>query len=204
MILHPNEVSSSIGYHTFVGLAIIVIALICIARAGMQKERCHIQCSVEVSHTHLPSDNSSFAPHTQHSSANAPLCRGVGVCILSGLFSAALNFSLAFASNIRDSAIELRSSDFGATSLVWALAVGCGGFAANGGFCFFLLIKNSSLRQFCVARKQQAIVLSFSDDYVQVCLRIFVLLCFFIHAWLFSLTVLAPAPKRATLIRAGW
>jgi L-rhamnose-H+ transport protein len=169
VILHSNEVSSSIGYHTFAGLAIIVIALICIAHAGMQKERCHIQRNAVLNHTQSPSDNSSFAPRIQHSSSNAPLCQGVILCLLSGLFSAALNFSLAFASNIRDSAIELQSSDFGATSLVWALAVGCGGFIANAGFCVFLLIKNSSYRQFCVAQEQQAIILSVSDDYVQVC-----------------------------------
>lgn len=169
VILHSNEVSSSIGYHTFAGLAIIVIALICIAHAGMQKERCHIQRNAVLNDTQSPSDNSSFAPRIQHSSGNPPLFLGVSICLLSGLFSAALNFSLAFASNIRDSAIELQSSDFGATSLVWALAVGCGGFIANAGFCVILLIKNSSLRQFCVAQKQQAIILSYSDDYVQVC-----------------------------------
>jgi L-rhamnose-H+ transport protein len=169
VILHPNEVSSRIGYHTFAGLAIIVIALICIAHAGMQKERCHIQRNAVLNHAQSPSDNSSFAPRVQHSSGNAPLCQGVILCLLSGLFSAALNFSLAFASNIRDSALALQSSDFGATSLVWALAVGCGGFIANAGFCVFLLIKNSSYRQFCVAQKQQAIILNFSDDYVQVC-----------------------------------
>jgi L-rhamnose-H+ transport protein len=157
VILHPNEISSSIGYHTLAGLTIIVIALICIARAGMQKDLSLAQHS----------DNSSSSLHEHRATASASLTRGVFVCVLSGFFSAALNFSLAFAGSIRASAIELNSSDFGATSLVWALAVGCGGFLGNLGFCLFLLIKNSSSRQLCVPLQQQAIILSLSNDYVE-------------------------------------
>jgi L-rhamnose-H+ transport protein len=162
VILHPQEISSSVGYHTFAGLAIIIVALICIARAGMQKDQSFTQVYVR-----SPSDNSRSSPHEHQASASASLTRGVCVCLLSGLFSAALNFSLAFAGSIRASATELQSSDFGATSLVWALAVGCGGFVANAGFCLFLLFKNSSLRKFCVVRRQEAIILSVSDDYLE-------------------------------------
>jgi L-rhamnose-H+ transport protein len=157
LILHPNEISSSIGNHTFAGLAIIAVALMCIAGAGMQKDECLARRC----------DNSTSSLHAQKAASSASLVGGVCLCLLSGLFSAALNFSLAFAGSIRASAYELKSSDFGATSLVWALAVGCGGFAANAGFCLLLLIKNSSCRQFCVARQQQAIILSLSNDYVE-------------------------------------
>ncbi len=159
VILHPDEIHSSIGYHTFAGLAIIVVALVCIAHAGMQKESYRTHSDVVLAGHHTRSEHSQ--------SSAAPRFRGVCVCVLSGLFSAALNFSLAFAGSIRASAIDLQSSDFGATSLVWALAVGCGGFVANAGFCIFLLIKNSSLRQFCVAREQKAVILSLNDEYVR-------------------------------------
>ncbi len=157
MILHPSEISSSIGYHTFAGLAIIVVALICIARAGMQKDECLARRS----------ENSRPSLHEHLAGTSTSLSRGVCVCILSGLFSAALNFALVFAGSIRATAIELKSSDFGATSLVWALAVGCGGFVANAGFCLFLLMKNSSLRHFCVVQQQKAVILSLGSDYVE-------------------------------------
>ena len=168
VILHPDEISSNIGLHTFAGLGIIVVALVLIARAGMQKERYQIERAAALVSVQSRDDDSNPAPHTQ-STAVAPHVRGVAVCFLSGLFSAALNFSLAFAGSIRDSATELNSSDFAATSLIWALAVGCGGFAANAGFCVFLLVKNSSLPRFCVARQQMAVVLSQSQssDYVE-------------------------------------
>lgn len=161
VILHPDEISSSIGVHTFAGLAIIGVALVCIARAGLQKERSQLERVALLVGDHSPGDSSNSATQPR---GLAPHVRGVAVCFLSGLFSAALNFSLAFAGSIRGSATALNSSEFAATSLIWALAVGCGGFSANAGFCLILLVRNSSWRQFCVARHQKAVVLSQSSD----------------------------------------
>ncbi len=77
VMLHPDEISSSVGYHTFAGLAIIVVALICIARAGMQKEICRLKRNVAFVGNQSPSDLSDSASNEVQSSGPAPRFRGI-------------------------------------------------------------------------------------------------------------------------------
>src|SRR5205809_6784058 len=66
---------------------------------------------------------------------------GLLVCILSGIFSAMLNFSFIFGGELRERSALLGASTAASASAIWCLALSAG-FLANAGYCVYLLNKN--------------------------------------------------------------
>lgn len=126
MVLHPEKLDTAKGYLIVVGLAVVLVGIYLCARAGYLKE-------------------ALLASQGPASSSNPPKNFGLGlfVCVLSGILSPMLNFSLAFGESITERAVELGAKPTSAPNAIWALAVGSG-FVVNAGYCLHLLLRNKS------------------------------------------------------------
>jgi L-rhamnose-H+ transport protein len=66
---------------------------------------------------------------------------GLLICILAGIFSPMLNFSLAFGEELPRRALDAGASRDAATNAVWCLCL-TAGVIANAGYCVLLLNRN--------------------------------------------------------------
>lgn len=121
VVLHSNKLFTPQGYLLIAGLAIVVLGIVVCAVAGHRRER-------ELS-----------SQMTQGGGARFWL--GLVICILSGIFSAMLNFSFVFGKSLQLAAHAAGASPAIASNVIWALALSAG-FLANAGYCVYLLQKN--------------------------------------------------------------
>jgi L-rhamnose-H+ transport protein len=75
--------------------------------------------------------------------ARASFGLGLVTCILSGIFSAMLNFSFVFAKELQQLSLSAGASPTMAANVIWALSLSAG-FVANAGYCGYLLATNRS------------------------------------------------------------
>ncbi|MEJ2010252.1 MAG: L-rhamnose/proton symporter RhaT [Acidobacteriota bacterium] len=118
---HPNELFTPQGYTLIVGLAIVVLGIVVCSVAGHRRER-------ELSSQTAQRGGSGF-------------WLGLVICILSGIFSAMLNFSFVFGKDLQQATHAAGASPAMSSNLIWALALSAG-FLANAGYCIYLLRKN--------------------------------------------------------------
>lgn len=121
VVLHPDELFTRQGYFLMGGLAIVVLGIMVCSVAGHRREK-------ELSSQATQRGGSGF-------------WLGLVICILSGIFSAMLNFSFVFGKDLQTAALAMGASQAMSSNLIWALALGAG-FLANAGYCVYLLRKN--------------------------------------------------------------
>jgi L-rhamnose-H+ transport protein len=121
VLLHPHELFTPQGYALIAGLAVVVLGIVVCSVAGHRRDR----------------ELSSLT--TQRGRPGFWL--GLVICILSGIFSAMLNFSSVFGKDLQEGARAGGASPAMSSNMIWALALSAG-FLANAGYCIYLLQKN--------------------------------------------------------------
>src|SRR6266567_1170263 len=127
IILHPDRLLARPGYALMAGTALVILGLTFLAIAGRRRER-ETQASIQ-------------------QSAKSGFAFGMVICVLSGIFSAMLNFSFVFGKELVDRSAAGAGPTMAANP-VWALALSAG-FLANAGYCVYLLNKKHSWAAFC-------------------------------------------------------
>jgi L-rhamnose-H+ transport protein len=121
VILHPDQLGTRQGLALIAGTLVMMVGLVFLAMAGTRRER----------------DQSAGAA----TSERAGFGLGLFICILSGVFSAMLNFAFVFGEEMRQVSLRAGASTAMSGNAVWALAVSAG-FLANAGYCVYLLNRN--------------------------------------------------------------
>ena len=129
LILHPEDVFSPGGRMIVVGVVIVLVGVSLSAWAGRLKER-------------------ALSEHAGAGAAvKAAFVPGLIICLLSGVTSPMLNFSLTFGAGIAEYAQELGATASNANNAIWAPAVTSGAIV-NILFCLWLLRRNRSGNRF--------------------------------------------------------
>jgi L-rhamnose-H+ transport protein len=126
-VLDPTRLLTRQGYMLMAGTALVICGLALLSIAGQRRER---ETSVVAS-----------------GMATSRFGLGLLVCILSGIFSAMLNFSFIFGGELRERSAVLGASTAASASAIWCLALSAG-FLANAGYCVYLLKKNRTWHLF--------------------------------------------------------
>jgi L-rhamnose-H+ transport protein len=121
LVLEPGQLFTHQGYSLLAGLVIVMLGIVLCSVAGHRRER-------ELSTRDVQLGGGGF-------------WLGLVICILSGIFSAMLNFSFVFGSELRQMTLAQGAKPAMASNLIWALALSAG-FLANAGYCTYLLQKN--------------------------------------------------------------
>jgi L-rhamnose-H+ transport protein len=121
IVLSPEGLLSRQGYLLLAGLAMVILGIAVCSVAGHRRQR-----------------ERSKQP-AQHREGSFGL--GLVICILSGIFSAMLNFSFVFGKDLQRTSLAGGATPAAASNAIWALALSAG-FLANAGYCIYLLQKN--------------------------------------------------------------
>jgi L-rhamnose-H+ transport protein len=117
-ILHHDQLWNRPGLALMAGTVVMTLGLVLLALAGKRRERDQAAAS----------ERSNF---------------GIGliICILSGIFSAMLNFAFVFGEEMRQLSLHAGATTAMSGNAIWALGVSCG-FLPNVAYCVYLLSKN--------------------------------------------------------------
>jgi L-rhamnose-H+ transport protein len=121
LVLEPGQLFTHQGYSLLAGLVIVILGIVLCSVAGHRRER-------ELSTRDVQLGGAGF-------------WLGLVICILSGIFSAMLNFSFVFGRELQQMTLAQGAKPAMAANLIWALALSAG-FLANAGYCTYLLQKN--------------------------------------------------------------
>ncbi len=121
LVLEPGQLFTHQGYSLLAGLVIVILGIVLCSVAGHRRER-------ELSTRDVQLGGAGF-------------WLGLVICILSGIFSAMLNFSFVFGRELQQMTLAQGAKPAMASNLIWALALSAG-FLANAGYCTYLLQKN--------------------------------------------------------------
>jgi L-rhamnose-H+ transport protein len=121
VILHPNRLFTRQGHLLLAGLVIVMLGIVVCSIAGHRRER----------------ELANGAPQCRRKS----IWLGLAICILSGVFSAMLNFSFVFGQDVRQATLVEGAAPAMASNVIWAIALSAG-FLPNAGYCLYLLQKN--------------------------------------------------------------
>jgi L-rhamnose-H+ transport protein len=121
LVLHRDQLWTRPGVALIAGALVMTLGLVFLAVAGKRRER-------EMASVGAAAKRSGF---------------GVGliICILSGFFSAMLNFAFVFGEEMRQLTLQAGASTAMSGNVIWALAVTCG-FLPNAAYCIYLLNQN--------------------------------------------------------------
>jgi len=136
MLRSPAQFLTASGGTVAAGIVLMVFGVFLCARAGGMKE------------ARLKTSTDGGCP--ANSVSKAAFAKGLLFCILSGVFNSMINFAFAFGGKISDSAAQAGASAGALADPIWALAL-FGGFAANLGYCTFLLFKNRTWKKYSEA-----------------------------------------------------
>eukprot|EP00049_Salpingoeca_infusionum_P010481 m.180640 g.180640 ORF g.180640 m.180640 type:complete len:377 (+) comp14653_c0_seq31:84-1214(+) len=156
VILHPDAVKEREGTFTWIGLAIVIIGLVFLAFAGKRKDREQSQPTVPSTPPsppvqaperqrllNHPSDPYPLPKPDSAKSSSPSFLTGLIVCLLSGVFSPALNFAITFGGDVTAQATKYGTDTAHASNAIWALAVS-GGSIINLGYSAFKLTRNKT------------------------------------------------------------
>jgi L-rhamnose-H+ transport protein len=129
LVQHPAKVFETAGVLTLVGVAIMLSGIIVCAIAGRERDQWKHQS-------------------TQRKRNSQTFIVGIVICVLSGIFSAAINFGFALGQQITAEAHAIGNSRVAAVYPVLALLM-TSGFIANAGYSVYLLNRNRSWAAFC-------------------------------------------------------
>jgi L-rhamnose-H+ transport protein len=124
-ILHPDQLLKMQGSTLLAGTAVMVIGLYLLAVAGRTREH----------------------DLGEQSGARSAFAAGLVLCILSGVFSSMINFSLVFGDELKLRALKAGASSAMAANPIWTLTV-TAGFVVNCLYCAYLLSKNQTWSTF--------------------------------------------------------
>jgi L-rhamnose-H+ transport protein len=127
VVLGPHQLLTGRVYALMAGQGVVFLGIVLCAVAGRRREQ----------GTRIQGTNDNY-----HSFG-----LGLVICILSGIFSAMLNFSFFFGKQLEQRSLSLGASPAMASNPIWALAL-TSGFLANALYCVYLLRKNRSWRIF--------------------------------------------------------
>jgi L-rhamnose-H+ transport protein len=127
----PDTLFTSAGHFILTGVAVMILGLFVVARAGRAKEL------KERATTETPNQ------HGSDSVIKGSFLVGLAMAIIAGILSAGLNFSFAFGGPIAQAAISAGASRNNATYALWALAM-TGGMIPNIAYALFLCVRNQS------------------------------------------------------------
>jgi L-rhamnose-H+ transport protein len=131
LILHPQDVLSPAGRLILVGVVTVLVGIGLSAWAGRLKER-------------------ALLARPDGGVTQGAFLSGLIICLLSGITSPMMNFSLTFGAGIAEYAQRLGASAANANNATWAPAVTAGAIV-NAVYCLWLLRKNRSAGEFCRA-----------------------------------------------------
>lgn len=134
----PREraLSSTSVWMILGGMVILVSGVAIVSYAGRLRE--------------LSQKKSSELPDTAATARGKSLFLGLLICIIAGIFCPMMNFSIFFGKSLQDSAVALGVAQYNAGYVLLALAV-TGGAVPQIIYCFYLLSKNRSFRNFSLA-----------------------------------------------------
>jgi L-rhamnose-H+ transport protein len=121
--LHPEQLGTARGVSLIVGTGVVVGGIVLCAAAGKMRER------------------------GQAAAPRQGFAVGLLICVLAGIFSPMLNFSLAFGDELVQRATAAGATSNAATNAVWCLCLTTG-FIANGAYSLFLLRRNRTFSLF--------------------------------------------------------
>ena len=127
IILHPDRIWTRQGYALMGGMVLVLVGIVICAIAGRRRER-------ETAAQKVGGPQSAFVV-------------GLIICILSGVFSAMLNFAFTFGAELQRRALAVGTGTSMAANGVWALTLTTG-FLANAAYCVYLLQKNRTWGDF--------------------------------------------------------
>jgi len=134
-----------VGICTWIGLAVVLLGLALVAKAGMQKDREQaLTAEQEGERRPINADPEAELLGTKQGTS---FVTGLLICIVSGVFSPCLGLAMAFGENIKNAAKDKGASDALAGNAVWPPAVTCG-FIVNLAYCTYLLQKNGTWSNF--------------------------------------------------------
>jgi len=125
-ITNPRKLAELGGVVLMAAVAVTVVGVVVCAMAGRAKQR----------EMRLPSVE-SFGART-------PFIVGLIFCIISGVFSASVNFGLIFGEPIAVAAKAAGASDAAKNNAIWAL-VFTGNFLINAVYAFYVMFKNKTM-----------------------------------------------------------
>jgi L-rhamnose-H+ transport protein len=177
---NADKISSKPGIYNFIGLGITCCGLAFIAFAGFRKEREQAQARLAAADMTTPLVEAGTGDAVPLNTSAAPkrssesFALGFGICLLSGVFSPMLNFSLSFGDGITKLAshrarvvltnssgadpivtCELDDASLLAGNAVWVIGVGSG-FVVNAAYTIYLLLRRSSWRNFNPTAQEMA------------------------------------------------
>jgi len=115
VVLHPEQLQTRRGVSLIVGTAVVLLGIVLCAVAGKMREK-----------GTRPAQGFSI---------------GLLICILAGIFSPMLNFSLAFGEELQKRALDAGASRDAASNAIWCLCL-TAGLIANAGYSVLLLNRN--------------------------------------------------------------
>jgi len=121
VVLHPEQFWTRQGHALMLGLLLVISGVLLCSMAGRLRER-------EASAQAEDAGGRAFG-------------LGLVICVLSGIFSAMLNFSFVFGKQLQELSLAYGARPTMAANLIWALALSAG-FLANAAYCGYLLQTN--------------------------------------------------------------
>lgn len=131
LILHPEDLFTPTGRMILLGMVIVLVGISMTAQAGRLKE-------------------AALKLDTGGAGLGQAFLPGLIICLLSGITSPMLNFSLTFGADIAQRAQELGASAASANNAIWAPAVTSGALI-NIFYCLWLLARNRTAGLFLKA-----------------------------------------------------
>ena len=122
--LHRDQLFTTVGLLTLVGVSIVLAGVAACARAGLLREE---------------------AKPPQRGAGS--FAAGVGICVLSGLGSTFMSVALNEATPLYGAAEALGTPTARSLNAVWPVLLG-GGFAVNAAYCAFLVIRRRNVVRF--------------------------------------------------------
>jgi L-rhamnose-H+ transport protein len=130
VVLFPDRLLSPSAIALYAAILLVVIGLALSARAGTVRESAQ-----NTAKNVAVADLATFARGNLH--------KGLVICIAAGMFSSMYNLALSFGQGIRLAALSAGARPADAVNALW-LPVEIAAFAANLGYCGYLLSKNST------------------------------------------------------------
>jgi len=127
VIKEPAKLLTPGGLALLLAMGIMIAGIVVISRAGKLREK-ELVAGAEQSST----------------KTSVPFAVGLFFCLLSGVLSACVNFSLHFGTDIAHHATLLGASDVSANNAMWAL-VFTGNYLVNFLYAAFLMVKNGTV-----------------------------------------------------------
>ena len=126
--LTPALLLTRNGVLVLAGNVVTVVGVVFLAAAGARR------------------DKEAHGTENRRLSPKKSFAMGLTICVLSGVFSAMLNFVYAFGGRIADVAVRLGSTREDALNALWLIALPAGG-AINVLYCIYLIAKHKSVQQ---------------------------------------------------------